>query len=261
MDLTLITVPEGPRTLTTLPAEVIRELGFHLSDLDHSALRMVNKTLLLKCGDPRSLGEEGMSMLLDASSTILPSALSVLQTQKALPATNDHAEYWEHNKRYEASHRATHYPSLLLLCTSCMQHQPRPNFQDSKSKKVSQGARVCVECSIACDFYNNTAFMWGGINKFWCSGCKVIMPVHNEYGRANEGCYVMERATAKAKALRTGRKAEEIDTGGRKWCAPCWRAILMWDVAQNHQAALIQRRRQQRRETRARARRALAAQQ
>jgi hypothetical protein len=67
---------------------------------------------------------------------------------------------------------------------------------------------------------------WGGVNKFWCSGSKVIMPVHNEYGRANEGCYVMERATAKARALRTGTKAEEIDTGGRKWCAPCWGASL-----------------------------------
>ena len=70
----------------------------------------------------------------------------------------------------------------------------------------------------------------------------------------------MERATANARALRTGRKAEEIDTGGRKWCARCWRAILMWDVAQNNQVAMTERRRQQRRETRACARRAMAAQ-
>ncbi len=72
----------------------------------------------------------------------------------------------------------------------------------------------------------------------------------------------MERATANARALRTGRKAEEIDTGGRKCCARCWRAILMWDVAQNNQVAMTERRRQQRRETRARARacRAMAAQ-
>ena len=59
----LTTAISPDRVLINLPTEIIQDIGSYLDDLDHSALRMVCKTLLFRCGEPRSLGEEGTPQL------------------------------------------------------------------------------------------------------------------------------------------------------------------------------------------------------
>jgi len=135
----------------------------------------------------------------------------------------------------------------------------RADFQDSKSHKACSGKRVCVECAIVHELYDNTSFVWGGINKFWCFGCHVIQPVLNDEGIPNEGFYVYERAQALRNAQRTGTRPVHVDTQEHKWCRPCWETIKMFEIAQRNLAGKVRARREKRRDARREKRRALAA--
>lgn len=60
-------------TITTIPTELIGEIASHLSDLDHSALRMTCKSMHSKIGTARILGEDGMCLSLPLTSLTKPS--------------------------------------------------------------------------------------------------------------------------------------------------------------------------------------------
>ncbi|MCJ1272300.1 hypothetical protein MMC21_000086 [Puttea exsequens] len=123
------------------------------------------------------------------------------------------------NTWYERYHRATPYATLLLLCQTCNTHLPRPCFQDSKSHRTCSGPRTCIACAIATGIYDNTLFVKGGAKKFYCKGCKEILPAEKEGG------YVEQRRRARA------GWGTEVDTYGAKWCRGCWMAVCRWEMA------------------------------
>ncbi|KAK4690298.1 hypothetical protein P7C71_g6458, partial [Lecanoromycetidae sp. Uapishka_2] len=95
----------------------------------------------------------------------------------------------------------------------------------SKSHKSCRGPRICIDCAIVCDFYNNAYFIWKGIKRFFCFGCKKIFAVKNETtGAWNEGAYVVARAQGRAEGA-------VVFTAEKKWCRRCWRTVRCWGVA------------------------------
>lgn len=139
-----------------------------------------------------------------------------------------------------------------------MEHLPRTSFQDSKSHKTCDGARVCVECAITIGMYDNHYFRWKGTKKFYCNGCEKIKPVKNSAGFPNEGAYITDRSRAKARAELFHTTPTRVFTAEKKWCGPCWQAVKSWRSAKVKFASKIEADKVRRRGQRV-ARRAAAA--